>query len=219
MDLSAAPAEPAQFDDDFQLRLKALLVWRRDVRRFRAEPLPTGALERLIQAACLAPSVGLSQPWRYVVVDDPARRRRIVETFTRCNAAALQAYDEERRSAYARLKLAGLHEAPCHLAVFADMESEAGYGLGRQTMPQTLEYSVVAAISNLWLTARAEGVGVGWISILDPAEVARALDVPPTWKLIGYFCIGFPDHDSDIPELEREGWEHRRAWEMFVLRR
>jgi 5,6-dimethylbenzimidazole synthase len=86
-------------------------------------------------------------------------------------------------------------------------------------MPQTLEYSVVSAVSNLWLAARAEGVGVGWISILDPVEVSAALDVPSTWKLIGYFCIGLPDHDSDIPELEREGWERRRSWETFVLRR
>jgi len=219
MDRNAAAAEPAPFDDDFRLKLKALMVWRRDVRRFLTDPLPTGALERLLQAACLAPSVGLSQPWRFVLVDDLARRRLVVETFARCNDEALQAYSADRRSTYARLKLAGLHEAPCHLALFADMESEAGHGLGRQTMPQTLEYSVVSAISNLWLAARAEGIGVGWISILDPVEVAQALDVPPTWKLIGYFCIGFPDHESDIPELEREGWERRRPWETFVLRR
>jgi 5,6-dimethylbenzimidazole synthase len=219
MDRSAAPPEPAQFDDDFRNKLNALLVWRRDVRRFRSDPLPVGALPRLIEAACLAPSVGLSQPWRFVTVDDPARRRGVVETFTRCNAEAREAYDADRRSAYARLKLAGLKEAPCHLALFADMESQVGHGLGRQTMPQTLEYSVVAAIGNLWLTARAEGLGVGWISILDPVEVAQALDVPATWKLIGYFCIGFPDHDSDTPELEREGWERRRPWETFVLQR
>jgi 5,6-dimethylbenzimidazole synthase len=103
--------------------------------------------------------------------------------------------------------------------VFADIESDTGHGLGRQTMPQTLEYSVVAAIGNLWLAARAQGVGVGWISIFDPAEVSKVLDVSPTWKLIGYFCLGYPDHDSDTPELEREGWERRRPWETFVLRR
>ncbi len=219
MDLSVAPAEPAQFDDEFRRKLQDLLVWRRDVRRFRADPLPTGAIERLIESACLAPSVGLSQPWRFVMVDDPARRLRVVETFTQCNAAALKRYEGDRRSVYARLKLAGLQEAPCHLAVFADLQSAIGHGLGRQTMPQTLDYSVVAAIGNLWLAARAEGIGVGWISILDPVEVAKALDVPPSWKLIGYFCIGRPDHDNDIPELEREGWERRRPWETFVLRR
>jgi 5,6-dimethylbenzimidazole synthase len=219
MDLSAAPPEPAQFDDDFRIKLNALMVWRRDVRRFRTDPLPTGALERLIKAACLAPSVGLSQPWRFVVVEDAGRRRGVVETFARCNAEALQAYDADRKSIYARLKLAGLNEAPCHLALFADMESQIGHGLGRQTMPETLEYSVVSAVSNLWLAARAEGIGVGWISILDPIEISQALDIPPTWKLIGYFCVGYPDDDSDIPELEREGWERRRPWESFVLRR
>jgi 5,6-dimethylbenzimidazole synthase len=219
MDLSAALAEPAQFDEEFRSKLNSLMVWRRDVRRFRTDHLPPGMLERLIQAACLAPSVGLSQPWRFVVVDDPARRRGVVETFMRCNAAALEAYDAGRRSTYARLKLAGLHEAPGHLAVFADMESLIGHGLGRQTMPETLEYSVVSAVGNLWLAARAEGIGVGWISILDPLEVSAVLDVPPAWKLIGYFCIGYPDDDSDIPELEREGWERRRPWESFVFQR
>ncbi len=219
MDLSAVLPELGPFDGDFRNKLNALMVWRRDVRRFRTDPLPPGALEGLIQAACLAPSVGLSQPWRFVVVDDPALRDCVVESFSRCNAAALQAYDEDRRSIYVRLKLAGLQEAPCHLAVFADIESETGHGLGRQTIPQTLEYSVVAAIGNLWLAARAQGVGVGWISIVDPAEVWKVLDVPPTWKLIGYFCLGYPDHDSDTPELEREGWERRRPWETFVLRR
>jgi len=219
MDLSAAPPEPAQFDDDFRTKLNALMVWRRDVRRFRTDPLPTGALERLIKAACLAPSVGLSQPWRFVVVEDAGRRRGVVEIFARCNAEALQAYDADRKSIYARLKLAGLNEAPCHLALFADMESQIGHGLGRQTMPETLEYSVVSAVSNLWLAARAEGIGVGWISILDPIEISQALDIPPAWKLIGYFCVGYPDDDSDIPELEREGWERRRPWESFVLRR
>jgi 5,6-dimethylbenzimidazole synthase len=219
MDLSAAPPEPARFDDDFRAKLHALMVWRRDVRRFRTDALPAGALERLIRAACLAPSVGLSQPWRFVVVDDPLRRQAVLETFRRCNTDALSAYDNDRRSAYARLKLAGLQQAPCQLALFADMESEIGHGLGRQTMPETLEYSVVTAVGNLWLAARADGIGVGWISILDPAEIAKTLDVAPTWKLIGYFCIGYPDHDSDIPELEREGWERRRSWETFVVRR
>jgi 5,6-dimethylbenzimidazole synthase len=213
------PDPPPAFDAAFRARLLDLMRWRRDVRRFRAEPLPQGALERLVSAAALAPSVGLSQPWRFVTVDSPDRRRAVIEDFRRCNREALGSYTGARAETYARLKLAGLEEAPCHLAVFADEATEAGHGLGRRTMPEMLRYSAVAAICNLWLAARAEGIGVGWVSILDPARVAEALDTPAAWTLIGYFCLGFPERDSDRPELEAEGWEHRLPWESFLLRR
>src|SRR5207302_11149648 len=154
-------------------------------RRFRRAALPSGALERLIEAACLAPSVGLSQPWRFVVVDDVALRAKILAEFERCNADALKSYSGEVASRYAKLKLAGLVEAPGHLAVFADRSTIVGRGLGRRTMPEMADYSVVAAVVTMWLTARAEGVGLGWISILDPARVAQALAVPDDWRFIG----------------------------------
>ena len=212
------PAPPA-FDADFRARLNALFVWRRDVRRFQRTPLPDGLVRRLIEAGCLAPSVGLSQPWRFVLVDDPDRRGAVIANFRRCNGEALAAYAGEQAALYARLKLAGLEDAPHHLAVFADEASPLGSGLGRRTMAETTRYSVVAAICNLWLAARAEGVGMGWVSILDPDAVAQSLDVPTTWRLIGYFCLGYPDQADDTPELEREGWEHRRASEAFILQR
>jgi 5,6-dimethylbenzimidazole synthase len=210
---------PPVFDDAFRARLRELLVWRRDVRRFRAELLPEGTLERLIEVACLAPSVGLSQPWRFVVVDSPARRAAIAENFQRCNAEALDAYGPERAARYARLKLAGLREAPCHLAVFADEATAQGHGLGRRSMPEMLAYSVVTAIAYLWLAARAEGVGMGWISILDPAAARETLDVPVDWRLIGYFCLGYPEREHREPELELETWEHRRDCRALVIRR
>ncbi len=211
--------DPPVFDSAFRARLHDLLRWRRDVRRFRRTPLAAGLLDRLIEAACLAPSVGLSQPWRFVVVDDPQRRRAVIQNFNRSNAAALSTYAADQASLYARLKLAGLEEAPCHLAVFADETTRQGHGLGAATMPEMLRYSVVAAVSNLWLAARAEGVGLGWISILDPAAVIETLDVPADWRLIGYFCLGYPAAEDDTPELEREDWEHRRAPETFIFRR
>jgi 5,6-dimethylbenzimidazole synthase len=214
----SAPDAPV-FDAAFRARLHDLFVWRRDVRRFRPESLPSGALDRLVGEACLAPSVGLSQPWRFVAVDDPARRRAVVRNFERCNAEALNAYDGEAAAVYARLKLAGLEDAPCHLAVFADAGTPRGRGLGRRTMPEMLPFSVVAAICNLWLAARAEGIGMGWVSILDPAEVGRILDTPTAWRLIGYFCLGYPEVEDDRPELEREGWEERRAAGSFLIRR
>jgi len=215
----AAAKAPAGFDRAFRDRLRELLLWRRDVRRFRGDPLPGGTLEALIELACLAPSVGLSQPWRFVIVDDDARRDAIRRNFETCNAAALTAQQTERASLYARLKLAGLSEAPCHLAVFADRATLQGHGLGRHTMPEMIEYSAVTAVHTIWLAARAQGVGMGWVSILDPLVVADILAVPPDWKFIGYFCLGYPQTDDTVPELEQGGWERRRLPASVVIRR
>jgi 5,6-dimethylbenzimidazole synthase len=213
--IRAAPA----FDPEFRDRLRDLLTWRRDVRRFRRAPLPAGAVERLLALAALAPSVGLSQPWRFVLVDDPARRAAVRAEFARCNAAALAAEAPERARLYARLKLAGLDEAPCQLAVFADRATRQGGGLGRRTMPETIEYSAVMAVHTLWLAARAEGIGVGWVSILDPARIAAIAEVPAGWRLVAYLCLGYPQEPDDTPELERAGWERRRPAEEMLIRR
>jgi 5,6-dimethylbenzimidazole synthase len=210
---------PPQFDEDFRARLRELFRWRRDVRRFRPDPLPDGALERYIDIACGSPSVGLSQPWRFVLVDDAGRRQQVIENFQSCNKDALGDYTGDLSTRYASLKLAGLREAPCHLAVFANHTTATGKGLGRRTMPETVDYSVVAAIMSFWLAARAEGVGVGWVSILDPVAIADILDVPDSWRLIGYFCVGYPQMEDDVPELERADWEHRRAVADFIYRR
>ncbi|WP_375458646.1 5,6-dimethylbenzimidazole synthase [uncultured Enterovirga sp.] len=207
------------FDAAFQRRLEDLFVWRRDVRSFRREPLESGALDRLIGIACLAPSVGLSEPWRFVVVDDAERRRAIRDSFFRSNEAALAAQPADLAPLYAALKLAGLDDAPCQLAIFAERETLQGHGLGRATMPETLDYSAVMAVHTLWLAARAAGIGVGWVSILEPGIVQAALDVPETWRLVAYLCIGYPARDEDAPLLERAGWEQRRLTAGKVLRR
>jgi 5,6-dimethylbenzimidazole synthase len=212
-------SELAPFDDAFRSRLRDLFVWRRDVRRFRRDPLPAGTIERLIEAACLSPSVGLSQPWRFVIVEDAARRRAVIDEFNARNAEALRAYSGEAADRYAALKLAGLEEAPCHVAVFADRSTEVGSGLGRRTMPEMAEYSVVAAVCTMWLAARAEGIGLGWVSILDPVRIGEILDVPKDWIFIGYLCLGYPQHEDDRPELERAQWEHRRPPDCCVLKR
>ncbi|MEP9377117.1 5,6-dimethylbenzimidazole synthase [Aquabacter sp. CN5-332] len=208
-----------RFDDAFRTRLHDLLVWRRDVRLFRRDPLPDGMLERLVEAACLAPSVGLSQPWRFVVVEDAARRQAVRACFEACNAEALARQAPERAASYARLKLAGLDDAPCHLAVFVDRQTRQGHGLGRLTMPETIDYSAVMAVHTMWLAARAEGIGLGWVSILDPEEVTRALDVPADWRFIGYFCLGYPQAEAETPALEQLGWERRRAALSTIVRR
>ena len=208
-----------QFDDTFRAQLDALLRWRRDVRRFRRDPLPGGALDRLLAIACRAPSVGLSQPWRFVTVDDPGRRAAVRALFARCNAAAAAGYAGGRAERYAALKLAGLDDAPAQVAVFADRSTAVGHGLGRRTMPEMADYSVVTAIHTLWLAARAEGIGLGWVSILDPAAMAALLDVPTHWRFIGHLCIGVPETEDETPELEAAGWERRRPAEETVIRR
>jgi len=216
----AAVAERSiSFDHAFRVRLRDLLVWRRDVRRFRRDPLPSGTLEALIELACLAPSVGLSQPWRFVIVEDSTARAAIRQNFETCNAEALAAQSRPRASLYAQLKLAGLDEAPCHLAVFADRSTAQGHGLGRRTMPEMIDYSVVTAVHTIWLAARAQGIGMGWVSILDPKAIAALLDVPAEWKFIGYFCLGYPQADDTIPELEQAGWERRRLPSSVIIRR
>lgn len=140
------------------------------------------------------------------------------DDFAHCNAQALAARDADA-ALYARLKLAGLDEAPCHLAVFAEPEPAQGRGLGRATMPETLAYSAVMAVHTLWLAARAAGLGMGWVSILNPAAIAQALDVPADWIFIGYFCLGTPSAPSAMPELERLGWETRAPPRSHRLRR
>jgi 5,6-dimethylbenzimidazole synthase len=207
-------SEPTAFDDAFRARLHDLFA-----RRFRRESLPAGTLERLIETACLSPSVGLSQPWRFVLVDDPDRRQAVLDQFKACNADALNSYSGDQAARYAGLKLAGLEEAPCQFAVFADCATEVGHGLGRRTMPEMAEYSVVAAIAMMWLAARAEGIGMGWVSILDPKRMNGILDVPTDWRFIGYFCLGYPQTESDQPELERAGWEQRRGTQSCIVRR
>ena len=207
------------FDTTFREKFRELVLWRRDVRRFRSEPLPQGTLARLIATACLAPSVGLSQPWRFVHVDSPERRLAVIKSFTDANQRALAGYTGEKHGIYARLKLAGLKEAPVHLAVFSDDGTHTGSGLGQQTMPQTLHYSVVAAIQTLWLAARADGIGMGWVSILDPKAVGRVLDVPTGWSLVAYLCLGLPAEEHLDPELERHHWEVRSDLKEVVFTR
>ena len=210
---------PPVFDSAFREHLVSLLTWRRDVRRFRPDPVGADLVDRLLDVACLAPSVGNSQPWRFALVDDPDRRAAVRANFGRANADALAAQADERRGLYARLKLEGLTVAPVHLAVFCDAATGQGHGLGRRTMPEMLAYSTVTAVHTFWLAARAHGLGVGWVSILEPDDVCQVLEVPDAWRLVAYLCVGWPEAEHVDPELVRAGWQDRRAECRSVLRR
>ncbi len=207
------------FDERFRETFRDLILWRRDVRRFRRDPINPALMHSLLELASHAPSVGHCQPWRFVLVESADRRNEVKSSFARANARALENYDGERRAQYARLKLEGLENAPVHVAVFADEAAEEGSGLGRRTMPETLSYSVVAAIQTLWLAARAEGLGLGWVSILEPEVIHRALDVPPTWTLVAYLCIGWPVEEHLDPELDRHRWQQRLDVERLIFKR
>lgn len=177
------------------------------MRHFRRDPLPEGLLDDLVAAACLSPSVGNSQPWRFVEVQSAPRRALIRAEFEACNAAAMAQQEPGRAASYAALKLAGLDDAPVHLAVFCDDATLSGHGLGRATMPETLHASAAGAVFALWLVARAHGVGLGWVSVLRPRHVGAILEVPAEWSLIAYLCLGFPAAEDDTPELQRAGWQ------------
>jgi 5,6-dimethylbenzimidazole synthase len=198
------------FNDAFRAEFEELIKWRRDVRRFIQDPVDPKLIAHLLELADLAPSVGLSQPWRFVAVEDKAALAAIIASFERCNADALANYDGENKTLYARLKLEGLREAPVQFAVFCDEGTRNGKGVGRQTMPEMLRYSVVTAVHTFWLAARAFGLGVGWVSILEPEAVRKALDTPDGWTLVAYLCVGYPQEEHTDPELERVGWERRK---------
>ncbi|MCP5364033.1 MAG: 5,6-dimethylbenzimidazole synthase [Hyphomicrobiales bacterium] len=219
MEENVITAAPPRFENDFLDRLQDLYLWRRDVRRFRADPVDPALIDTLIHLAMLAPSVGNSQPWRFVKVDDPERRLAVRHNFEACNREALLAYSGDRAQLYARLKLSGLEQAPVHLAIFSDTATKRGRGLGQRTMPQMLDYSVVCAVHALWLAARAHGIGMGWVSILEPQTIRQIIDVPEHWTLIAYLCLGYAEEEHLDPELERHGWQERVNGAGLILQR
>lgn len=187
--------------------LQDILRWRRDVRHFLPDPIDGAVLERLRAAMEMAPSVGNARPWRVLNVVSPDKRAAVIANFEAANAEAARLYEGEKRAEYNALKLAGLRDAPIHLAIFTETEPDEGHGLGRQTMPEMLAYSTVAAVHTLWLAARAENLGMGWVSILNLKEICQLFDAPTNWSLTGYFCLGKAACDDDTPLLHRNDWQ------------
>ncbi|MBM1691036.1 5,6-dimethylbenzimidazole synthase [Sulfitobacter geojensis] len=197
------------FTDAFRAGLHDLMRWRRDVRQFRTDPVDEALLRQCLDTFSLAPSVGLSEPWRILRVTSPEARAKAISNFEDSNAQALTGYGGDQAKLYASLKLSGMKEAPQHLAVYCDDTTEKGAGLGVASMPEMRRYSVVGAITLMWLTARSLGLGVGWVSVLDPTRLNADLDVPEGWSLVAYLCIGWPQQNTLTPELETKGWEVR----------
>ena len=196
--------------------LARIFRWRRDVRHFQTTPVAEDVLDRLRHAMGSAPSVGNSRPWRVIRINDPALRAGVRANFNLCNTEASAGYKDEQHQEYLRLKLAGLDAAPVQLAVFTLIDPVEGHGLGRRTQPETLRQSTAMAIHTLWLAARAENIGVGMVSILDPRAIERLLDVPEDWELSAYLCLGHAEFIDDTPLLHRVGWQENFPTEWDV---
>jgi 5,6-dimethylbenzimidazole synthase len=183
---------------------------RRDVRsQFLPEPVPDEVLGRILEAAHHAPSVGFMQPWDFIVIRDSSIRQAVYGNFTRARHLQAERFQGEKRELHDRLKLAGIMDAPVNICVTCDHGRREGDGLGRLTAPDVDIYSTVCAVQNLWLAARAESLGVGWVSILDFDELKATLGVPPALTVIAYLCVGYVSEFRPRPDLEEKSWEKR----------
>lgn len=205
-----------EFSTAEQAVLQKILMARRDVRgnRFCADPVSDADVEKILQAALWAPSVGFSQPWQFVLIRDADTRQQVAASFAAENARASHLFSDEKQRQYQQLKLEGIKESPLNIAVFYTPPTQPV--LGQTSMVEPGEYSVVCAVQNMWLMARALNIGMGWVSILDPDTVKRLLNTPPEYKLVAYLCLGYVHEFLDQPELEILQWEQRKPAQSVI---
>lgn len=210
--------EGKYFDEATVSALQEIILHRRDVRgnRFLSTPLDESVIDQLLMAALNAPSVGFSQPWEFVLIRDQAVKQQVRDSFQEENAKALPQFAEEKQPEYVRLKLEGIMEAPLNIAVFYKPSDKPV--LGQTAMPEAGLYSVVCAVQNMWLMARALNIGVGWVSILDAEKVKQILHAPADNKLVAYLCVGYTNGFYTQPELEILQWEKRKMKEAVVFK-
>ncbi|CUB02516.1 5,6-dimethylbenzimidazole synthase [Marinomonas fungiae] len=190
---------------------------RRDVRRdFLPTPVPEDVVQRLLTAAHHAPSVGFMQPWDFIVIKNHATRAKIKNGFLSANEASAQMFEGERQTLYRSLKLEGIEEAPLGICITCDRSRTGNVVLGRTIKPEMDLYSAVCAVQNLWLAARAENLGMGWVSILEDQVLYDTLNIPEHLDIIGYFCIGYVKAFQASPDLEQVGWQNRRSLEDAI---
>lgn len=205
-----ARSYPRQFPEEDRRAIYDVIYARRDIRsQFRPDPIPDAVLWRILDAAHHAGSVGFMQPWNFLVIRDRQVRQGVREIFLRENERAAERFTGERGELYRRLKLEGILDSPLNLCVTCDRDRHGPEVLGRNSMRETDLYSTCCAIQNLWLAARAEGIGIGWVSILDPQAVRELLGVPDTHQLVAYLCMGYVESFPAEPELQSKGWLKR----------
>ena len=191
---------------------------RRDVRdQFLPDPLPDDLIARLLGAAHHAPSVGFMQPWNFILVRDATLRQRAFEAFERANEEAALQFDGARQDSYRALKLEGIRKAPLSICITCDPDRAGPVVLGRTHNPRMDAYSTVCAVQNLWLAARAEGVGVGWVSIFHDADLRALLGIPERIEIIAWLCLGFVDQLYGEPELAVRGWRQRLPLQDLIF--
>lgn len=215
MSIESSPSE-ADFTPFERATVYKAIFARRDVRRFRSAPIPAAAVERILLAAHHAPSVGFMQPWSFILIRDLPNRRLIKEAFLLARSQEAERFSGERKRLYLSLKLEGIEESPLNICVTCDSTRHGPAVLGRTLIPQTDIYSTCCAIQNLWLAARAEGLGVGWVSILSEQRLKEILKIPPHVTVVGYLCVGYPERFEPKPELETVGWLGRLPFEEVV---
>lgn len=199
------------FSADDRETLHNIIFSRRDVRReFLPTDIPDDAVQRILTAAHHAPSVGFMQPWDFIVIKNPDTRRRIKDGFLAANEESAQMFSGERQELYRKLKLEGIEEAPLGICITCDRERTGNVVLGKTIKPEMDLFSAVCAVQNLWLAARAENLGMGWVSILHDKVLYEALNIPENLDIIGYFCLGYVAEFQTTPDLERHGWQARR---------
>jgi len=182
---------------------------RRDVRRFLPTPIPPETVEKILLAAHHGPSVGFMQPWQFILIRDPQRKKIIKNAFLEARCEEAEQFSGARKELYLSLKLEGIEEAPINICVACDSTRHGPAVLGRTMIPDTDVYSTCCAIQNLWLAARAEGLGVGWVSILSRERLKTVLRLPPHVIPVAYLCLGYPERFEAEPDLQRVGWLKR----------
>ncbi len=195
------------FTDDARDAVYRAIFTRRDVRgQFLPTPVPDEVLSRVLMAAHHAPSVGFMQPWNFLVVKSAQVKQRVHDVFAQAHAEAADMFDDDQRQMYKTLKLEGIVESPIGVCITCDRERTGPVVIGRTHIKSMDLYSSVCAVQNFWLAARAEGLGVGWVSIFHQAALQEALNIPKHITPIAYLCVGYVSHFFDQPELESAGW-------------
>ncbi|WEJ08889.1 5,6-dimethylbenzimidazole synthase [Sinorhizobium prairiense] len=211
-------AAAGAFSPDERAAVYRAIETRRDVRdEFLPEPLPEDLVARLLAAAHQAPSVGFMQPWNFVLVRRDETREKVWQAFRCANDEAAEMFSGERQAKYRSLKLEGIRKAPLSICVTCDRTRGGAVVLGRTHNPQMDLYSTVCAVQNLWLAARAEGVGVGWVSIFHEREIKAILGIPEHIEIVAWLCLGFVDKLYQEPELAAKGWRQRLPLEDLVF--